>query len=324
MMSRGEIRDELKLVASFLNRIRTLGLSLLVLVSCTVVTTGFPPQAFDSSYFHDGVRIHFRDVGVGSTLVFIHGFGASLDTWRHLEDALKQHYRLILLDLKGHGYSDRSQDDRYSLQDHAEVVIGLMEHLDVTNAIVIGNSFGSAVALMVALKDQQKGSETVSGLILIAGTVDPESLPFYLRLLRLPVIGWLTVKLTPVSFGTRLILHRAYYDDGKVTDSLVETYAKYQRIAGTDHSLLTTARQMVPTDVSDLTAKLGGLDVPVLQIIGRHDQIISRESAEGACQILPRCRAVIIDEAGHVPHEEKPDEVVPVLKGFISKLTRPR
>ena len=281
-----------------------------------VSATEIPSEASANSYVHDGVRIHFRDRGAGNAIVFIHGFGASLDTWRYLEDGLKNDYRIVSLDLKGHGYSERPLDDRYSLQDHAAVVLGLMDHLKLKNAVFVGNSLGCAIALMAALKAQQS-SRAVAAIVLIAGSLDGDNLPFYLRILRLPVIGSVAAKLTPATFGTRLILKRAYYDDAKVTDSLVELYAKYQRIPGTEHALMTTARQMIPADISALREALKKLEVPTLNIIGKHDQIISRESAESVCQILPRCKDVTIDEAGHVPHEEKPEAVISLFKDFL-------
>ena len=298
--------------------------SLLVVISllpsCSPTSaTEIPTEAIANSYVHDGVRIHFRDRGAGNPIVFIHGFGASLDTWRYLEDGLKNDYRIVSLDLKGHGYSERALDDRYSLQDHAAVVLGLMDHLKLENAVLVGNSLGCAIALMAALKAQQESSATVAAMVLIAGSLDGNKLPLYLRLLRLPVIGSIATKLTPPTFGTWLILRRAYYDDEKVTDSLVELYAKYQRIPGTEHALITTARQMVPADISGLREALKKLQTPTLNIIGKHDQIIPRESSERVCQVLPRCRAVIIEQAGHVPQEEKPEEVIPLIKDFVAE-----
>ena len=288
------------------------------------MTAGIPPEAIANSYVHDGVRIHFRDRGAGTPIVFIHGFGASLDTWRYLEEGLKNDYRVILLDLKGHGYSDRPGDDRYALQDHAAIVLGLMEHLNLKNAVLAGNSYGCAVALMAALKAQEGSSVTVEALILIAASLDSDTLPFYLRLLRLPVIGSLAVKLTPATFGTRLILNRAYHDDEKVTDSLIELYAKYQRIPGTEHALLTTARQMIPRESSGLREALKNLNIPVLNVVGKDDEIIPRGSAEAVCRTLRRCTAVIIDEVGHVPHEEKPEEIISLLKDFLLKVSSHR
>ena len=292
----------------------------LLLISSRAFSTEIPADAVASSYVHDGVRIHFRDRGAGNPIVFIHGFGASLDTWRYLEDRLKNEYRIVSLDLKGHGYSERPLDDRYSLQDHAAAVSGLIDHLKLKNAVLVGNSLGCAIALMAALEAQQESSATVTAMVLIAGSLDGDSLPFYLQLLRLPMIGSVAAKLTPASFGTRLILKRAYYDDEKVTDSLVELYAKYQRIPGTEHALITTARQMIPADSSGLREALKKLEIPTLNIIGKHDQIISRESSEGVCQILPRCKDVTIDEACHVPHEEKPEELIPLLKDFLAEV----
>jgi len=291
-----------------------------LLSSSSAFSTEIPAEAVASSYVHDGVRIHFRDRGAGKPIVFIHGFGASLDTWRSLEDGLKNDYRIISLDLKGHGYSERPLDDRYSLQDHAAVVLGLMDHLKLENAVLVGNSLGCAIALMAALKAPRESSAKVAAMVLIAGSLDGDNLPFYLRLLRLPMIASVAVKLTPATFGTRLILRRAYYDDDKVTDSLVELYAKYQRIPGTEHALITTARQMIPPDSSGLREALKKLEVPTLNIIGKHDQIISRESAETVCQILPRCRAVIVEEVGHVPHEEKPEKVLSLLNDFLPEV----
>jgi pimeloyl-ACP methyl ester carboxylesterase len=293
-----------------------------LLLNCSrAFSTEIPSEAIANSYVHDGVRIHFRDLGAGSPIVFIHGFGASLDTWRYLEDGLKNDYRIVSLDLKGHGYSERPLDDRYSLQDHAAVVLGLIDHLKLKNVVLAGNSLGCAVALMAALNAQQESSARVAALVLIAGSLDGDNLPFYLRLLRLPMIGSIATKLTPASFGTRLILKRAYYDDEKVTDSLVELYAKYQRIPGTEHALITTARQMIPADISGLREALKKLEIPTLNIIGKHDQIIPRESAEGVCRILPRCRAVTIEDAGHVPQEEKPEEVISLIKEFITEIS---
>ena len=109
----------------------------------------------DSTYLHDGTRIHFTEQGAGTAIVFIHGFGASLVTWRLLSVHLKGDYRVILLDLKGHGHSDRRRDSRYSPEDHADVVSGLIRHLGLSRVVLVGHSFvGSTIALRLVLKGQ--------------------------------------------------------------------------------------------------------------------------------------------------------------------------
>ncbi|MGH7771712.1 MAG: alpha/beta fold hydrolase, partial [Candidatus Binatia bacterium] len=293
-------------------------LALTVLLGCS---TSVEKELFTSptrdTYEHDGIRIHFKDLGIGRTIVFIHGFGASLDSWRFMVESLKNEYRLVLLDLKGHGYSDKPPDSRYSVRDQADIVIGLLEHLGVSNAVLVGHSFGSAVALLVALSAQESSSGIVSGLFLIAGSVDADNLPFALRLLRTPVIGWLAMKLTSASFRTRLALTKAYYDDEKITDSVVELYAKYQNIPGTDYAFLKTAEQLIPQDFIHLKQELRKLQIPLVNIWGERDEIIPRDSAEGVCKILPRCTFVTVDVVGHIPHEETPDKIVPLLRNFL-------
>ncbi|MEE9144356.1 MAG: alpha/beta fold hydrolase, partial [Candidatus Binatia bacterium] len=168
------------------------------------------------AFIYDGVSIHYKDMGAGRPIVFLHGFAASLDTWRLMEDALRPEYRLVLVDLKGHGYSARPHDSKYSIEDHAEIVIGLINHLALKNVVLVGHSFGAGIALVAALKANKISSDIVSSLVLIGATFDVGDLPFALRLLGTPVIGWLAMKLTSASFRTRLILEQAYYDDEKV------------------------------------------------------------------------------------------------------------
>jgi pimeloyl-ACP methyl ester carboxylesterase len=296
--------------------------ALALLPSCSTSSeTKVAEEAKANTYNHQGVAIHFKDIGRGRPIVFIHGFGASIDTWRFIVDDLKDDYRLVLLDLKGHGYSDRPRDSRYSLADHAAAVLGLMDHLGLSNAVLVGHSLGSAIALLVALRAQETSAGKVSGTIVIAGSLNPEQLPVFLRLLRFPVFGWLVMKLTTASFRTRLALRKSVYDKERITDSWIELYAKYQRMPGTDYALLTTAEQMVPHDASQLKDEVRKLKVPVLNILGEHDEVISKESGEGVCKVLPQCSMAIVDGVGHIPHEEKPENVIPLLKDFIRGLS---
>jgi pimeloyl-ACP methyl ester carboxylesterase len=230
-----------------------------IFVGCSISLKDPIVPVANTYYLHEGVNIHFKDVGRGRPIVFIHGFGASLDSWRFMVESLKNEYRLVLLDLKGHGFSDRPYDEKYSVQDHARVVLGLIRYLGLDDVVIVGHSFGSVVALAAALEARKTSAPAVAGLVLIAGTVDGDNLPSFLRLLRTPLIGWLSVKLTSAPFRTRLMLKRAYYDDRKVTESLVELYAQYQEIAGTEYAMLRTAAQLVPANFLDLKEDLSKL-----------------------------------------------------------------
>jgi pimeloyl-ACP methyl ester carboxylesterase len=282
--------------------------------SVSLETTG-------DTFVYEAARIHFKDLGKGQSIVFIHGFGCSMDTWKSLAENLGNDFRLVLMDLKGHGYSDRPRDSHYSTQDQADIVVGLMENLKLTNVILVGHSYGAGIALLAALKDLYRPSHLICGLILIGGSAYPERLHFRIRWLGLPVIGWLTTRLTSASFRTRMCLHGTFYDHAKVTDSLVELYAKYQRLPGTNHALTTMAAQLIPPHIDSIRKEYKKLEIPVVNILGERDRVISRSTAEGLCQLLPHCSLVTVSDAGHIPQEERPEEMVRLIRKFIDSVS---
>lgn len=294
----------------------------LLLISCSAPVQASVPAVKDGFYDHEGVKIRFREMGQGRPVVFIHGFGASLDTWRYITDSLQVDHRLVLLDLKGHGFSDRAPDEKYSLKDHADIVLGLVRHLGLKDVVLVGHSFGSIVAVDAALQASESPDLNITGLVVIDGALEPEHIPVFLKLLRVPLLGWLSVKLTTAPFRTRLMLRRAFHDDSKVTDDLVELYAKYQRMPGTEHAMIATAKEVVPEDFPLIREKLAALRIPVLNLWGEQDVIIKRQGAESVCKILPQCRLVVIADSGHIPQEETPAKVVPLLREFLDQLTR--
>jgi pimeloyl-ACP methyl ester carboxylesterase len=294
----------------------------LLLVSCSATVQAPAPAPNENFYDHEGVKIRFTEMGRGRPVVLIHGFGASLDTWRYITDSLKTDYRLVLLDLKGHGFSDRPRDEKYSLKDHADIVLGLIRHLGLKDVVIVGHSFGSIVAVAAALQASDSPDPDIRGLVIIDGALEPEHVPFFLKLLRVPLLGWLSVKLTTAPFRTRLMLLRAFYDDSKVTDELVELYAGYQRIPGTEHAMIATAGHMVPENLPLLREKLAGLRIPVLNIWGGQDVVVKRPGADSVCKILPQCRMAVIADSGHVPQEETPSKFIPLLRQFLDQLPR--
>jgi pimeloyl-ACP methyl ester carboxylesterase len=294
----------------------------ILFIGCSAALQAPAPGGKENFYDHEGAKIRFREMGRGRPVVFIHGFGASLDTWRYITDGLAPDHRLVLLDLKGHGFSDRPRDEKYSLEDHAGIVLGLVRHLGLKEVVLVGHSFGSVVAVAAALQASASPVPSVTGLVVIGGALDPEHVPFFLKLLRVPMLSWLSVKLTTPSFRTRLMLRRAFYDDSKVTDQLVELYARYQTIPGTEHAIIATAGHMIPENLPLFREKLAALRMPVLNLWGEHDVVVKRPGAESVCKILPRCRLMVVADSGHVPHEETPGQVVPLLREFLKQLSR--
>jgi pimeloyl-ACP methyl ester carboxylesterase len=100
-----------------------------------------------------GVRVHYTDEGAGEPVILVHGFAVQADlNWRRngIIDALRKHFRVIALDLRGHGLSGKPHDpDDYGAE-MAEDIVRLMDHLGIEKAHVVGYSLGGFLTLKLA------------------------------------------------------------------------------------------------------------------------------------------------------------------------------
>src|SRR5260370_13323218 len=135
------------------------------------------PDSFDFIYHPehswfaivDGVPIHYQEAGDDKALpiLLIHGFISSNLIWSEVFLPLAAAgFRVIAPDLPGYGYSDKPKSGEYTIESQARAVIGLMDRLEIERAVIIGASYGGAVATMIALDR----SERVERLVLV-GTV---------------------------------------------------------------------------------------------------------------------------------------------------------
>jgi pimeloyl-ACP methyl ester carboxylesterase len=109
-----------------------------------------------------------------------------------------------------------------------------------------------------------------------------------------------------------------YYDKKKITSHQIEAYTAPLTSPGARHALLQTIKQCIPSNIDEVIAKLPTLMVPTLIVWGREDQIIPLEVGQLLHQLIPDSTLEVIDECGHVPHEEKPDETVALISSFLA------
>ncbi|MDR1068006.1 MAG: alpha/beta hydrolase, partial [Clostridiales Family XIII bacterium] len=128
----------------------------------------------------NGVNLHFRDIGCGPPVVLLHGHGQSNRVFRHLERRLAHDCRVILIDSRGHGLSERG-DKPLSIPLMARDVAAVMDRLEIERAAIAGFSDGANIALQMAVDFPARTDCVVA----ISGNARPEGLkPSYLRLLR--------------------------------------------------------------------------------------------------------------------------------------------
>jgi pimeloyl-ACP methyl ester carboxylesterase len=279
--------------------------------------TPIPPDAaypagtpFRTQYrLVDGTRLRMIDSGRGLPVVFIHGFGASLYSWRKtLPAALAAGYRVIAFDNRGFGFSEKPAAG-YSNAAYARLVVALLDSLGASSAVLVGHSMGGAIAAEVALAHPER----VRGLVLIDPAGYTIRIPTLLKLARWPFVGAVATSFRGRWITARL-LRSTYADPSRVSEADVDQYYAPVPDPGYGRALRGVLRQF---RFDTLVGRLGGVDAPTLVLWGAADRWIPLRDGTRLASDLPRAAFVVIPGAGHAAAEEAPEEVNRPLLAFL-------
>jgi len=295
-------------------------LAAIALVACSGVYKSSDAEVrYLAMATEDGaVRLAYRDKGKGKPVILLHGFGASSYTWRFIEPALvKDGFRVLTVDLKGFGLSDKPIDEKYSIFDQADLVSAFIRQLQLKDVTIIGHSLGGGVALVLALDEKKDLRKRLSRLVLIDSVAYSQNIPIAFNILRTPVIGQIGSRLVPIEVQTRVALKLAFYDDSKFDSKDVKEYADALKDTGSRHALIQTARQILPENLPELSSRYRSIKLPTLILWCDHDKVIKPNIGLRLHNNLPNSTFRIIRDCGHLPQEEKPEETARALHVFL-------
>jgi pimeloyl-ACP methyl ester carboxylesterase len=293
--------------------------ALLVLIS-RLVYWDIPVEELESDYANEqsefmelnGLSVHYRDEGQGMPVVLVHGTAASLHTWDDWTDSLKKDYRVIRMDIPAFGLTGPHPDADYSIEAYVAFLGQFLDQLDIDSMYLAGNSLGGNIAWNFASEHPDK----VKKLILLdaAGYPSDEPDPWIFGLARTPVLNLIVSYLTP-RFIIKNNLEQVYFDDSKITDSLVTRYHRMSLRAGNRQAFIDRAK----TPFVDHTAKLEQLDMPTLILWGDHDTWIPLEDGQKFAWDIENSELLVLENTGHVPMEESPEESVGPMIDFLKR-----
>ena len=265
------------------------------------------------------VKLAYRDEGKGPPLLLIHGFGANLYTWRHIEPKLAARHRVLSIDLKGFGGSDKPFDENYSLFDQADLVANFIEGQDLNNLTVVGHSFGGGVALALALDKRPALRGRIKRLVLIDTIAYPQKIPIFLKVLRTPVVAQVGTTVTPPFLQAQTALKLAYYDDSKISFQDVNAYAQPLTTPAGKHALIQTARHMDPENLAPMIQRYGTIQQPALILWCTEDKVVPNKVGHKLHSALPNSTLRMFSDCGHLPHEEKPQQTADAILAFLNR-----
>ena len=259
-----------------------------------------------------GVRTHYVDVGSGRPLVLIHGSNSSLYDWSGWTQRLRRDFRVISLDLPGHGLTGPDPRHRYRYVDQARFVDAFARAIGLRDYSVAGNSMGGSVAWHLALLQPRH----VDKLILLdsVGLPREEPRPLMFRAYEWPVIDRLLTVFTPRE-SVAMALRDLFGNPDRVADADVErTWTRLRRDGNREATRLRLRQQ---GDADDWVPRLAHLRQPTLiQWGARDDWVLPRYGREYDRRI-PDSRLITYPQVGHMPMLEEPDRTAADARAFL-------
>jgi pimeloyl-ACP methyl ester carboxylesterase len=270
----------------------------------------------------DGLLVHYKILGQGKpTIVLLHGFAASVFSWRKVMEPLGEVGSVIAFDRPAFGLTERpmpgnwEDENPYTPEAQADLTVRLMDELGVEKAVLVGHSAGGTIALLTALRHPER----VEALVLEdAAVYEPSATPDWVRpLLETRCMGRLGPSLVrTMTLWGEAVIRMAWDDPDKVTVELVSSYKKPLQVENWDRALWELVLASHPLGLEE---RLDEIAVPVLVITGEKDRIVPARNSERLAAGLPRAELVVISNCGHVPHEECPGLFVEAVSGLLAE-----
>lgn len=253
----------------------------------------------------NGIRIHVEEHGRGElTLVFLHYWGGSSRTWRHVTTALASTYRTVAVDQRGWGKSD-APPGGYGLEDLAADALGVIQALDLKSYMLVGHSMGGKVAQLLASR-RPKG---LAGLVLVAPSPpSPMTMPVEAR-----------ERMTN-AYSNRVAVETTL--DAVLTAKPLNSADREQVIAdslnGSPQAKAAWPRWTSQEDIADQVA---AIDAPTLVIAGELDRVDSVETLKAELlPLIPQAVLKVLPGTGHLSMLESPQAVTQLIEAFARSL----
>jgi pimeloyl-ACP methyl ester carboxylesterase len=269
----------------------------------------------------DGLVVHYTDEGPrdAPVILAIHGLAASVHAWRPWSERLTPDYRLIAIDLPGHGLTRTPEGYRASLDTNVEAVRRLAQQLELQRFVLAGNSMGGATAWRYAMLHPGE----LSGLVLVNAAGWPgdgarSGPPAGFGILN-NAVGRAILKALDPRWVVAGVIRDAYADPALADKATITRYVELLRAPRHRDVLLTQgSAPSTPVTPDDF----GRLAIPTLVLAGEKDAIIPVEQQRSFATAIPGAQLVLYPEGGHLVMEQLADETVRDLRAFLETVSR--
>jgi 3-oxoadipate enol-lactonase len=257
----------------------------------------------------NGITLGYDDEGKGLPLIFLHAFPFNRTMWDRQRQALAARYRVLTVDLRGHGESDAPLW-RYTLDLFADDVKGLMDHLGIQQAVLIGLSMGGYLIFAF----QRKYPGRIRGLVLCdtrAEADKPEAAAWRFALAQ--KVYKEGPKAVAAEMGPKLLSAAAYTAKPELVRQ-VESIILSAEVSGIAGDLMAMAER------PDSVAQLSRMTYPTLVLVGDGDVLTSIDENRRIAEGIAGAKFEVIPSAGHMSNMEQPEAFNQALASWLETI----
>jgi pimeloyl-ACP methyl ester carboxylesterase len=261
-------------------------------------------------FLYRGGRIHYSDSGNGIVIVLLHGYLESSEVWNGFAEKLKSEFRIISVDLPGHGLSD-VYGELHSMEFMATAVKDLVENLELNKVFLVGHSLGGYVALAFL----ELFHEYLSGYCLFHSQPfadTPAALQKRRREIEIVKAGKKNMM-----YPDNIIRMFASSNLEKFSDSLRKSKNIASQIPGEGITAILKGMMIRPSRLSIMEDG----KVPCLWILGLMDNYIPCEIIQANVNLPPNARVIVLKESGHLGFIEEEKLAVSIVRDFVNNIS---
>ena len=262
--------------------------------------------------------MHYVDEGQGRPLVFVHGTPDWSFGWRHLIKALKASFRCIAPDSLGFGLSDKPRDFSYEPAAQAKNLRALIEHLKLRDVTLVLHDFGGPFGLSYAIDRP----DNVRSLVLMNTWLwSLQGDPHFERFGKLFGGAFGRFLYLRLNFSVRVIMKQAIADRSRFPRRIQEQYLRPFALRADRVATHAYARALLAAGVwyDGLWRRREKIrDIPTLILWGMQDQAFRAQDLDRLQTMFSHKRTACFHDAGHFPHEERPERAVSLVQEFLA------
>lgn len=272
-----------------------------------------------------GIEVHYVQTPVkasclieGKLIVLVHGFGASAFSWKPVQENFSPCDTVISYDRPAFGFTERPLTwqgvNPYSTQAQLKILDDLIKKFGPTKKVVlIGHSAGGQIAAEYALTRPGAVSKLVLESPAILNATPGAGLSWLTYIPEINHLGPLLV--SSIASSGDNILRMSFHDENKLTKATYDGYHAPLKVKNWEFAFWEFARA---DKTSSIVENLDKLNMPVLIITGDDDRVVETALTRKLASKMPGAKLVVVEHAGHLLHEEKPDAFLSAVTAFIN------